>query len=50
MLQAKIALIQRLIEQAQNQVHEREEGQGGVYIGGGAIVIIVVVLLLILLL
>jgi len=53
MLLAKFALIQRLIEQAQQftgQVHENEEGQGGVYIGGGAIVIILIVILLIMLL
>lgn len=50
MIRAKIELLQRLIEAAQTEVHEREEGQGGVYIGGGAILLIVIVLLLILLL
>jgi hypothetical protein len=53
MLLMKIGLIQRLIEQAQQmtgQVHEGEEGQGGVYIGGGAVLIILIVILLIMLL
>ena len=53
MLLAKFALIKRLIEEAQQatgQVHEGEEGQGGVYIGGGAIVIILIIILLIMLL
>ncbi len=49
MLQAKIELIRRLLEQAQD-VEKGEEGQGGVYIGGGAIVIILIVILLIMLL
>lgn len=53
MLLAKFALIKRLLEEAQqatNEVHEGEEGQGGVYIGGGAIVIILIIILLIMLL
>jgi hypothetical protein len=49
MLTAKIELIRRLLEQGQD-LHEREEGQGGIYLGGGALVIIVLVILLILLL
>jgi hypothetical protein len=49
MLQAKIELIRRLLEQAQT-VEKDEEGQGGVYIGGGAIVIILIVILLIMVL
>jgi hypothetical protein len=52
MLLAKFALINRLIEEAQNragEIHEREEGQGGVYIGGGTLLIIVIILLIILL-
>ena len=49
MFQAKIELIKRLLEQAQ-EVEQHEEGQGGVYIGGGAIVIILIVILLIMLL
>ena len=53
MLLMKIGLIKRLIEEAQQasaEVHNGEEGQGGVYIGGGAIVIILIVILLIMLL
>ena len=49
MLQAKIELIRRLLDQAQD-VEKHEEGQGGVYIGGGAIVIILIVILLLMLL
>ena len=48
MLQAKIELIRRLLEQAQT-VEKDEEGQGGVYIGGGAIVIILIVIVFVLL-
>lgn len=53
MFLAKIAVLQRLIEQAQQvamQANDREEGQGGVYIGGGAILVILVIILLIMLL
>ena len=53
MFLTKIALIQRLIEQAQmaaSQVHDGEEGQGGVYIGGGTLLIVLIIILLIMLL
>ncbi len=53
MLLMKFALIQRLIEQAREvtgQVHDGEEGQGGVYIGGGTLLIILIIILLIMLL
>ncbi len=49
MLNAKIQLIRRLLEQAQ-AIEDNEEGQGGVYIGGGTIVIILIIILLIILL
>lgn len=50
MLLAKFALIKHLIDQAQQatgEVHQGEEGQGGVYIGGGTLLIILIIILLI---